>query len=90
MSKIGQGAQKLWNKEWPKTWFFVVLTVFKQFIVNISVNMRDREKFVINFFVENIFLRFKKKSSKSVQGFRSYFKNSGQNGVPQHFFANIS
>ena len=53
--------------------------------------MTDREKFIINIIVENFILRvLKKNSSKSVEMFRSYVENSGQNGVPKHFFANIS
>ena len=35
-------------------------TFFGRFLLNISVNMKDREKFVINFFVENKIVRKKK------------------------------
>jgi hypothetical protein len=28
MSKIGQEVQKLWAKEWSKTWFFVIFGTF--------------------------------------------------------------
>lgn len=59
---------------------------YEQFLLNISGNMNNREKFVEYFFIENVILRvLKKNSSKSVQGFRSYCQNSGQNGVPKHF-----
>ena len=65
-------------------------TFFEQFLLNISGNMRDSEKNHLYFFVKNKIVRVLKKiSSKSVQVFRSYVENSGQNGVPKHFFANI-
>ena len=61
-------------------------TFFGRFLLNISVNMKDTEKFVINFFVENIILRvLKKDSSKSVQEFKSYVQKSGQMGCPSTF-----
>jgi len=59
---------------------------FLQFFVNISRNMIDREKFIINSFVGNSILRnLKKNLWKLDQGVRSYGQNSGRIGVPKPF-----
>jgi len=48
--------------------------------------MKNRETFVIYFFIENLILRVLKKNLlKSVEGFRSYGQNSGRNEVLKHF-----